>query len=157
MTALAFPTYTKALLMRIVLGLVILLSIAMTDVTVALRVYNISVPKGCVRIAVFASEADFKAEQNAVFSRTVPLTDRSDIHLRIPLDASRPHAVAVYHDINDNGKLDRNVLGIPKEPYAFSNNPTAKWEAPSFSEISFLPGTQSENAYDLQLLAWGER
>ena len=143
--------------MQIFLGSVILLSMAMTDVSVSLRVYNISVPKGCVRIAGFASEADSKTEQNAIFSRTIPLTDLSDIHLRIPLDSSRPHAIAVYHDVNDNGKLDRNMLGIPREPYAFSNNPTAKWEAPTFNEISFLPGAAAENAFNLQLLEWGER
>ena len=32
------------------------------------------------------------------------------------------YAVAIYHDINSNGKLDRNSLGIPTEGYAFSNN-----------------------------------
>ncbi len=143
--------------MRILISLTILLSLAMADATIALRIHNISVPKGSIRVAVFASEADFKAEQNAVFSRVIPLTDQSDVHLRIPLDASRPHAIAVYHDINDNGKLDRSILGIPKEPYAFSNNPKSKWEAPTFSEISFLPRTASENAFDLQLLEWGER
>lgn len=26
-----------------------------------------------------------------------------------------------YHDINNNGKLDTNFLGIPKEPFGFSN------------------------------------
>ena len=32
------------------------------------------------------------------------------------------YAILAFHDLNSNGKLDRNFLGIPSEPYAFSNN-----------------------------------
>ena len=31
-------------------------------------------------------------------------------------------AVAVYQDANGNGRLDRNALGVPSEPYGFSND-----------------------------------
>ncbi len=31
-------------------------------------------------------------------------------------------AVAVYQDLNGNGQLDRNALGVPTEPYGFSND-----------------------------------
>ena len=32
------------------------------------------------------------------------------------------YAVSVYHDVNGNGELDRNFIGIPKEPIGFGNN-----------------------------------
>lgn len=32
------------------------------------------------------------------------------------------YAVSTYQDINNNGKLDRYIIGKPKEPYGFSNN-----------------------------------
>jgi uncharacterized protein (DUF2141 family) len=32
------------------------------------------------------------------------------------------YAVILFHDENGNGKLDQNVLGVPNEPYGFSNN-----------------------------------
>jgi uncharacterized protein (DUF2141 family) len=32
------------------------------------------------------------------------------------------YAIAVFHDTNGNGKLDRNVIGLPQEPYGFSND-----------------------------------
>src|SRR5262245_49789263 len=32
------------------------------------------------------------------------------------------YGVAVFHDENSNGKMDKYVLGIPLEPYGFSNN-----------------------------------
>lgn len=32
------------------------------------------------------------------------------------------YCFSVYQDTNENQKLDRNFIGIPKEPIAFSNN-----------------------------------
>ena len=47
------------------------------------------------------------------------------------------YALAVVHDENMNGKLDTNLLGIPKEGYGFSNDAKALLGAPSFSAASF--------------------
>ncbi len=46
-------------------------------------------------------------------------------------------ALAVVHDENMNGKLDTNLLGIPKEGYGFSNDAKASLGAPTFSAASF--------------------
>ena len=51
------------------------------------------------------------------------------------------YAVGVIHDENDNGKLDTNFLGIPKEGYGFSNNTTAM-RKPTFEEAHFEIGQQ---------------
>lgn len=32
------------------------------------------------------------------------------------------YAISIYQDVNDNGELDQNFLGIPKEPVGFGNN-----------------------------------
>lgn len=47
------------------------------------------------------------------------------------------YAVAIFHDKNKNGKLDKNMLGIPLESYGFSNNARETFSAPSFSSASF--------------------
>ena len=41
-------------------------------------------------------------------------------------------AVAAYHDENDNDVLDVNLIGIPKEGYAFSQNARGFAGPPSF-------------------------
>lgn len=46
------------------------------------------------------------------------------------------YAVAVFHDKNNNGKLDKNMLGIPTEIYGFSNNARETFSAPSFESAS---------------------
>jgi 4,4'-diapolycopenoate synthase len=45
--------------------------------------------------------------------------------------------VAAYLDENGNGKLDHNLLGIPREPVGASNNPTGRFGPPRFSDCVF--------------------
>ncbi|MFM7566373.1 MAG: DUF2141 domain-containing protein [Flavobacteriales bacterium] len=49
---------------------------------------------------------------------------------------ARKYAVATYHDVNKNGKLDLNFFGAPAESYGFSNNVRAIFSAPTFGEAS---------------------
>jgi uncharacterized protein (DUF2141 family) len=48
------------------------------------------------------------------------------------------YAIAFYQDMNDSGAIDKNGLGIPKEPYAFSNDIRPKLSAPSFEDCKFI-------------------
>lgn len=47
------------------------------------------------------------------------------------------YAIALFHDINGNGKMDKNMFGIPKEPYGFSNDFHPKFSAPKFKDCQF--------------------
>jgi uncharacterized protein (DUF2141 family) len=42
------------------------------------------------------------------------------------------YAVIVFHDENDNGRLDENAWGVPTEGYGFSNNAEGFLTSPSF-------------------------
>ncbi|GGD20817.1 DUF2141 domain-containing protein [Aureimonas glaciei] len=46
-------------------------------------------------------------------------------------------AISALHDENDNGKLDTNLIGIPKEGIAVSNDAMPKFSAPRFAETAF--------------------
>lgn len=48
------------------------------------------------------------------------------------------YAVIVFHDENDNGRLDENAWGVPIEGYGFSNNAEGFLTAPSFKDASVL-------------------
>lgn len=47
------------------------------------------------------------------------------------------YAVVVVSDVNGNGKLDTNFLGIPKEPVGASHNPTSRFGPPRFQDAAF--------------------
>ena len=47
------------------------------------------------------------------------------------------YSFSYYHDVNNNGKLDTNLVGIPKEPYGFSNGEKGRFGPPSFEDSKF--------------------
>lgn len=47
------------------------------------------------------------------------------------------YAVKVFHDENNNDKLDTNFLGIPQEAYGFSNNATGSFGPASWEDARF--------------------
>ena len=48
------------------------------------------------------------------------------------------YAVSFMHDLNDNGSMDNNMIGIPKEPWGMSQDPVVVMSAPSFDKCSFV-------------------
>lgn len=46
-------------------------------------------------------------------------------------------AIAIYQDLNSNGKFDKNIIGMPTEGYAFSNNFRPKIKAPDYDDCKF--------------------
>lgn len=47
------------------------------------------------------------------------------------------YAVAVYVDSNKNGRHDKNILGVPKEDYGFSNDARGRFGPPDFADAAF--------------------
>lgn len=47
------------------------------------------------------------------------------------------YAVSIMHDENNNGKLDTNFIGIPKEGVGVSNNPRIGFGGPKFQDSVF--------------------
>ncbi len=50
------------------------------------------------------------------------------------------YAVIAFQDENDNGKLDKSFLGVPTEPYGFSNNAKGFLSSPSFDAAAITLG-----------------
>jgi uncharacterized protein (DUF2141 family) len=89
---------------------------------------------GQVILAFFDSKASFDAQKNPAHHRIV--TQRKGETVReVVLDIEPGgYALAVFQDINSNGKLDKNWMGIPQEPYGFSGGGNYRWGAPAFEE-----------------------
>ena len=90
---------------------------------------SIQVPinKGTVLLAVYGSETDFDENENAILSKKIPVDRVGEYTVSLEGLAAGSYTIALFQDINNNGKLDTNFMGIPKEPYAFSRNPKVKW------------------------------
>ena len=61
-------------------------------------------------------------------------------------------AVLVYVDENENGLIDKNFIGIPKEPLGISNNYRPKGP-PSFSRAKFTVIENQDSVVDIELFS----
>ena len=58
------------------------------------------------------------------------------------LSAGR-YAVNAFHDENDNGEFDTNLVGIPSEGYGFANDPSTTFGPADFEEAAVTVGETS--------------
>lgn len=50
------------------------------------------------------------------------------------------YAASVIHDVNGNKKLDANAIGMPIEPYGFSNDAAGNFGPPTYEQAKFKLG-----------------
>ncbi len=111
----------------------ILLATAASAADLIVTVTGAPAGKGEVACALFRSADGFPMNSaKAVASTRVKAAP--EVECRFKDVSPGPLAVAVSVDLNGNGKTDKNLLGIPTEPWGVSNNARPSMRAPKFEE-----------------------
>ncbi len=93
--------------------------------------------KGLIRVALWNQSGGFPVDpRKALTGASTAIVDGEAVVTFQDIPAGS-YAVSAYHDENQNGKLDINMVGIPKEEYGFSNGARAKIGPPSFAAARF--------------------
>jgi len=110
-------------------------SLAQLEITIK----NIQNDKGNVRVGIFKDKETFL--KNAAYGKVVKARKNE---LKVIFDdlPSGTYAVSVIHDENENGKLDSNMIGIPKEGFGFANDAMGTFGPPGFEKASITVETQ---------------
>lgn len=93
--------------------------------------------KGQVMVALYNSEKGFPDLQWKG-KITIPSNQKAQVTFSNLPEGN--YAVSFLHDENLNNKMDKNLVGYPKENFGFSNNPSIKFAAPKFKECTFSVG-----------------
>ena len=102
------------------------------DLTI--QVDDVKAATGSVLVAVFNSEGTFLKAAAKSGGAPATLNGTTVVIGDLP---EGDYAFAVYHDANANGKMDSNLVGIPTEDYAFSNNAAGNMGPPTFDAARF--------------------
>lgn len=98
---------------------------------------NLPSPTAPLKLNFYSSAASFLQPGQA--TQHVATLPQQQFQAQVQVQLSPGEwAIALSQDTNYNGKMDRNFLGLPVEPYAFSNNVRPHFKAPSFAECKFL-------------------
>jgi uncharacterized protein (DUF2141 family) len=123
-----------------------------TSATLTVRVIGARNAKGKIRVALFRSAEGFPGDASKAFRLENAPIDSQTLSSQMVL-ADLPagqYALSVFHDENLNEKLDKNLMGIPKEGYGASNNPGRKMRAPTFEEAHF--SHQTNQSVEIKLI-----
>lgn len=101
-----------------------------------IQIQNIKVIKGAIKIGIFNTNKDFLGDNSAIRNYSIDVKSNS---AKIVIDdlPTGDYAVSMYQDVNSDNICNRNFMGIPKEPYGFSNNFKPKFSAPKFEDCKF--------------------
>lgn len=102
--------------------------------TLTVAVTGVRSADGVVRAGAYAASGRRVAAASTL-ARNSPVTIRFD-----ELPAGR-YGVRLYHDANDNGRLDRGAFGLPAEGYGFSNGAVARFGPPAFDKMAVEVGS----------------
>jgi len=97
-----------------------------------IHVANVQSDKGQVRVALYDNADAFL--KRPVRDGQIQ-ADKAGTTLVFHDVAPGEYGFAVYHDANDNGRMDRNLMGIPTEPIAFSNDAQGRMGPPAFDAV----------------------
>lgn len=100
------------------------------------RLQNIAHREGQILVGIFKSDSDFPDLQSAFAAKKIEAKVPEVTLLFEDIPEGR-HAVAVFHDKNLNGRLDKNFLGIPREGFGFSRDAPARFGPPAFKAAAF--------------------
>ncbi len=119
-----------------VLLLVFGLDVYTSESELHISLTGIEPSKGMIYISVYNSKSGFLKPEMAIYKLTIDARQSTHELLKLQLVNCPKIAIACYQDINGNQKLDTNALGIPTEPYAFSNNARGKWKKPTWDDAA---------------------
>lgn len=116
-----------------------------TPGTLQVNIDGLRSARGTVRCFLYNSEKGFPKNQDAAFASAIGAINGGKSRCEFTNVPDGNYAVSVYHDENNNQRLDSNFLGIPKEGVGASNDAKASMGPPKYQDalVAINEGRQS--------------
>jgi uncharacterized protein (DUF2141 family) len=100
-------------------------------------------PEGAVMMALFASAESWSGGEPVAGRRIA--VEGSTVTTEFASLPAGDYAIRLFHDVDGDGELDTNLMGVPSEPFAFSNNALGSFGPAAWEDAVFTvaPGGNS--------------
>ena len=104
----------------------------LSDLTVS---FAVGAQQGQIMVALFPSQADYEGDKSLA-ARVQPVGAET-VSVTFPGLPPGRYAVKSFHDVNGDGRMNSNIMGVPTEPVGFSNNAPIRMGPPSWDAAAF--------------------
>jgi len=108
--------------------------------SVTVTVSNLENNNGKVFISLYNSEDSFLGKG---FKSTFSKIENNSCKVVFKNVPNGTYAISLFHDENDNNKMDTGMFGIPKEDYGCSNNAKGFMGPPKWEDAKFTLTNES--------------
>lgn len=105
--------------------------------TLRIAIQGLKSDDGVVKVGLYDSEGTYTSHKGSFKKAELSISNLNCEWILKGVPQGE-YALMLYHDENGNHKLDKNMIGIPKEPYGFSNNVKPGLGLPDFKDVKFL-------------------
>ncbi len=100
--------------------------------------FQVGERKGAVMVALYDSEAAYGGGKPLRVAKAP--ANAAAVTARFAGIRPGRYAAKAFHDLDGDGEMDTNLMGMPTEPFAFSNNAPARGGPAAWSAASFEVG-----------------
>lgn len=83
--------------------------------TMRIQFTNIKAAQGSIYLAVYDQADKFLDEQEVRYQQIIQVSARGSLEIVVSDLPAGNYAISCFHDVNGNGKMDKNFLGIPTD------------------------------------------
>lgn len=106
--------------------------------SIHLTFHNVASSEGYLMISLCTEEEHLEGDYGACTRSVRQPASEPELALHaIPAGA---YAISVFHDVDSDGELKTNFIGIPREPLGASNDARGRFGPPSFEDMKFTVG-----------------
>lgn len=117
--------------------------------SIEVSVHNVRNAKGVVHACLTADAKDFPKCENQPKHHQKTVSSKNALSITFSGVKPGRYAIALMHDENNNGKIDRAIL-IPKEGFGFSRDAKVRMGPPSFKSAAF-DVKQGRNTHSIKM------
>lgn len=121
----------------------LLTPLASSAADLTIIVNNVQQEDGKIMLGLFNGAEGFP--KTSSHGTSTPAKERNtagQVLLTLKGLAPGQYAASSYHDLDGNSKLSTNMMGMPTEPYGFSNNARGMFGPPTFKDAAILVGSE---------------